>query len=83
MELITNRRLKKFLIEKDILERFTKNFINNLNEKPDKLKSDKLTLLNHEDNSYIFVDAFAWNQTPEGARFWQKIAKEYRDKIHG
>ena len=81
MELITNRRLKKFLIEKGIYEVYIKNLIKSLDKEPDNHKLQKLYSINKENDSLTIATSFLWSKTSEGGLFWKKMSNQYKDRI--
>lgn len=64
-------KLRKFLFNRNLLETFERNLINNGSY--DSL----ITFEKERKELFIFREAFVWIATPEGYYFWLKIHNEW------
>jgi len=82
MELITNRKLIKFLKENNAYEKFIYNLFENLKDAKAKGASGfhfrkKIKVLNDTENYDQIENAFTWSTTPEGRIFWENLHIKY------
>ena len=64
---------KNFLIDRNILEKYTFNFL-----EQERIKKEKFRLFFNKRTRLGFIsDAFYWINTPEGHNFWLEIAFQW------
>lgn len=63
--------LERFLMENDAYKKF---MLNVNNDTPNITSIDEI---NERNGFSCFLCAFVWRNTPEGVRFWLKLASEF------
>lgn len=66
---------KNFLIDRNILEKYTFNFL-----EQERIKKENFRLFFDKKTRFGFIsDAFYWETTPEGHHFWLQFAFQWYD----
>ena len=66
-------KLEKFLRENGLQNAFRKNIVD---------KDPERFIFLNGDNYHAIVDAFVWDESPEGFDYWSLVSANYQDSMH-